>query len=130
MADRIAALVLAEVDFVPSPVDEMSLYEIAVARVERPPRELLRAVQTGKPLMLAEAPSSKVQARTDIGVSAWMALPILEGHHITGLLVLHRNGRPFGGDELATVLGALQSEVAHEALAIAPRLAAGGRGSR
>ena len=130
VADRIAALVLAEVDFVPSPVDEMSLYEIAVARVERPPRELLRAVQTGKPLMLAEAPSSKVQARTDIGVSAWMALPILEGHHITGLLVLHRNGRPFGGDELATVLGALQSEVAQEALAIAPRLAAGGRGSR
>ena len=130
VAERVAALVPADVDFVAAPVDEMGLYAIVIARAERPPRELLRAVQTGKPLMLAEAPSSKVQARTDIGVSAWMAVPILEGHHVAGLLILHRNGPPFSGDELSIVLGALPTEVPPEALAIAPRLTTGERGSR
>lgn len=124
IVDRVAALVPAEVDLLPAPADEVSLYAMAIAESERPPRELLRAVQTRKPLLLAEAPSSKVQARTDIGVSAWMAVPIVEGTHFVGLLVLQRTGRPFGGDELDTVLRTIRSEARDGVTAITPLLAA------
>ena len=130
IAERVAAVVPADVDLLPAPADEMGLYAMAIGDAERPPRELLRAVQTRKPLMLAEAPSSKVQARTDIGVSAWMAVPLVESSHFLGLLVLHRTGRPFGGDELDTVLRALRAEARDHAVAITPLLAADDRASR
>ncbi|MDQ6746698.1 MAG: GAF domain-containing protein [Candidatus Dormibacteraeota bacterium] len=76
--------------------------------------------------MLAEAPSHKPQARSDVGVSAWMAVPILDGERLTGLLLMHREGRPFGGDELDTVLRALQTQGRGSSKAISPLLMATG----
>ena len=130
IVDRVAQLVAADVDLLPAPADEIGLYGMRMAQEERPPRELLRAVETGKPLLLAEAPSSKAQARSDIGVSAWMVVPILEGSHFVGLVVLHRSGRPFGGDELDLVLRTLRSEARDAVPTITPLLAADERGSR
>ncbi|MGI8609869.1 MAG: glycosyltransferase [Candidatus Dormibacteria bacterium] len=130
IVERVAALVPAEVELLAAPADEMSLYAMAIAEIERPPLELLRTVQTRKPLLLAEAPSSKVQARTDIGVSAWMAVPIVEGSHFVGLLVLQRHGRPFGGEELDTVLRTIRSESRDSKPALTPLLSVDERASR
>jgi dolichol-phosphate mannosyltransferase len=123
LVDLVAPLLPADVDFIAPPVDEVGLYAMEIGRESRPPAELLRAAETRKPLLLAEAPSHKPQARTDVGVSAWMAVPVLEGNRLAGLLVLHREGRPFGGDELDTVLRALQAQEQHTSRPISPLLA-------
>ena len=102
---------------------------VPLAKTTLPPRELLRAAETGKALLLAEAPSAKPQARSDIGVSAWMGVPVLDGERLLGLLILHREGRPFGGDELDAVLRAVQAEVPETSRAISPLLAAVKRAS-
>ncbi|MFN2462948.1 MAG: glycosyltransferase [Candidatus Dormibacteria bacterium] len=88
------------------------------------PHELLRAFRTGRPLLLAEAPSHKPQARANVGLEAWMAIPIVEGAEAVGLLVLQRSGSAFTADELASLLPALASRVAG-GTAITPILAAG-----
>lgn len=123
LVDLVAPLVNAGVDFLSPPVDEVGLYTMEIGRMVRPPKELLRAAETRKALLLAEAPSAKPQARTDVGVSAWMAVPVMEGSHLAGLLVLHREGRPFGGDELDTVLRALAAHRRRGAHQIGPLLA-------
>jgi dolichol-phosphate mannosyltransferase len=123
LIDLIAPLVNAGVDLISPPVDEVGLYTMKIGQVDRPPKELLRAAETRKALLLAEAPSAKPQARTDVGVSAWMAVPVMEGSQLAGLLVLHREGRPFGGDELDTVLRALQAHAQRDSRQIGPLLA-------
>jgi dolichol-phosphate mannosyltransferase len=127
IVDRVARLVTADVDFLAAPTDELGLSRLAIGQADRPPRELLRAAQTQKPLLLAEAPSHKAQARTDIGVSAWMAVPVVETGRLVGLLMLHRSGRPFGGEELDAVLRTLRSESRDDAPALTPLLATNDR---
>jgi dolichol-phosphate mannosyltransferase len=123
LIDLITPLVDATVDLISPPVDEIGLYTMEIGRVDRPPKELLRAAETRKALLLAEAPSAKPQARTDVGVSAWMAVPVVEGSHLAGLLILHRDGRPFGGDELDTVLRTVQAHSQRDNSQIGPLLA-------
>ena len=124
IADRVGRQVPATIHLLEAPVDALDLDALATADGERPPRELLRALQTARPLMLAEAPSHKPQARSDIGVNAWMAVPVVEGQALLGLLVLQRQGRPFTGEELDAVLRALRSQARSEAAMITPLLAA------
>ena len=123
LVDLIAPLIPADVGLILPPVDEVGLYTMEIGRENRPPRELLRAAETRKALLMAEAPSHKPQARRDVGVSAWMAVPVLDRHRLAGLLVLHREGRPFGGDELDIVLRALQAQSQHAGRPISPLLA-------
>jgi putative flippase GtrA len=125
IAERIRRQVPATtVDLLDLPIDDLDLDVLATAGGDRPPRELLRAMHTGRPLLLAEAPSNKPQARTDIGVNAWMAVPVVEGQEPVGLLVLQRHGRPFSGEELDGVLRALRSEPRTEVAVITPLLSA------
>jgi dolichol-phosphate mannosyltransferase len=123
IAGRVARQVPATVHLLEAPVDDLDLEALTTADGERPPRELLRALQTARPLMLAEAPSFKPQARTDIGVNAWMAIPVMEGQALVGLLVLHRQGRPFSGEELDIVLRGLRTQARSGAALITPLLA-------
>jgi dolichol-phosphate mannosyltransferase len=122
LVDLVAPLVHADIAVVVPPIDGVGLDGVTVGP-GRPPRELLRAADTRKALLLAEAPSAKPQARTDVGVSAWMAVPVLEGNRVASLLVLHREGRPFGGDELDTVLRALQDQAQRVERQVSPLLA-------
>ncbi|MFN2465810.1 MAG: glycosyltransferase [Candidatus Dormibacteria bacterium] len=129
LAGVVESLVSANVAYIPPPLDGVALDTAALGGGARAPRELLRAAETHKALLLAEAPSAKPQARSDVGVSAWMAVPVLDGGRLTGLLVLHREGQSFTGDELDTVLRALQTRVAASSPRISPLLAAERRGS-
>lgn len=124
IVERVGREVLADVHLLEAPVDAIDLDTLVTADGERPPRELLRALQTGQPLLLAEAPSRKPQARTDIGVNAWMSIPVLEDQDLLGLLVLQRRGRPFSGEEMDAVLRALRSAARSEMALITPLLAA------
>jgi dolichol-phosphate mannosyltransferase len=74
------------------------------------PSELVGAGERRKPALVAEAPSRIPQARHDIGMSAWLAIPMMEGHRFLGLLVAHRQGDPYTADELDLVLRSLRIE--------------------
>ena len=124
IAARVGRQVPATVHLLEVPVDALDLDALASPDGERPPRELLRALQTARPLLLAEAPSHKPQARSDIGVTAWMAVPVVEGETLVGLLVLQRHGRPFSGEELDLVLRTLRSQARSGVALISPLLAA------
>jgi dolichol-phosphate mannosyltransferase len=128
LVELVSPLVHAGVAIVTPPIDGVGLDAVTLG-TGRPPRELLRAATTRKALLLAEAPSAKPQARTDVGVNAWMAVPVLDGNHLVSLLVLHRAGRPFGGDELDTVLRALQDHAQRAERHVSPLLAPGKRAS-
>jgi dolichol-phosphate mannosyltransferase len=124
IAERVARQVGAAVEVLDAPVDGVGLDAMFPSAADRPPRELLRAAQTARPLMLAEAPSHKPQARTDIGVHAWMSVPLVEGDRFLGLLLLHREGRAFSGEELDIVLRSLRAQARPAGAAISPLLAA------
>lgn len=110
VADRVRRQLHASVYVVQVPAGPQGLETIVTGSGERPPRELLRVEQTARPMMLAEAPSSRPQARTDIGVDAWMSIPVLEGDQMLGILVVYRRGRAFGGEELDAALRLLRSQ--------------------
>lgn len=74
------------------------------------PAELLGAAERRKPALVAEAPSRVPQARNDIGMSAWMGVPMIEGRRYLGVLVAHRQGSPYSAEELDTVLRSLRIE--------------------
>ena len=74
------------------------------------PAELIGAGERRRPALVAEAPSRVPQARHDIGMSAWMAVPMVEGRRYLGLLVAHRQGAPFSAEELDLVLRSLRIE--------------------
>ncbi|GAC1333050.1 MAG: hypothetical protein NVSMB17_12940 [Candidatus Dormibacteria bacterium] len=123
LAQRVAGLVSARVHFLESPVEAIDLESLPTDSGLRPPRELLRTMQTTRPMRLAEAPSAKPQARSDVGVEAWMAVPVREGQYLLGVLVLHRRGRPFSAEELDSVLRSLRAEPRSQAPVITPLLA-------
>lgn len=72
------------------------------------PAQLMSAAERRKPVLVAEAPSRVPQVRHDIGMSSWLAVPVLEGRRYVGLLVAHRQGAPYNADELDLVLRALR----------------------
>jgi len=124
VAQRIEGRVSGRVHFLETPLDAGDLEALPTESGLRPPRELLRTAQTSRPMLLAEAPSTKPQARTDVGVEAWMAVPVKEGQHLLGLLILERRGRPFTAEELDSVLRLLAAEPLPRGAAITPLLAA------
>ena len=123
IVQRVGRRVSASVHLLEAPVEAIDLDALSGPGRDRAPRELLRAIHTARPLLLAEAPSHKPQARTDVGVQAWMAVPVVEGGAVLGLLVLQREGRPFSGEELDSVLRSLRSVARPEPALITPLLA-------
>ncbi|HEV3232495.1 MAG TPA: glycosyltransferase [Candidatus Dormibacteraeota bacterium] len=111
---RIAKLVDGRVSLVPAEADEGNLAEHLGGQVD-PPLELLRASDRRQPLLVARAPSTALQARHDVGLSAWMGVPVLEGRRFVGTLVVHRQGAPYGVEELETVMAALRSTARRDA---------------
>jgi dolichol-phosphate mannosyltransferase len=111
---RLGSLVPGDARMLPSDADEEVL-AAAFSHTETPPAELLLAAARRRPIIIAEAPSHLAQPRRDAGLSAWMGVPVIEGRHYLGLLVVHRQGAPFGADELTAVLGA-QRSIAREVL--------------
>jgi hypothetical protein len=81
----------------------------AFSQFDTPPEELLRAADRRRPILVAEAPSHVAQPRRNVGLSAWMGIPVLEGRRYLGLVVIHRLGEPFTAEELSTVLRTLRS---------------------
>jgi hypothetical protein len=81
----------------------------AFREFDTPPDELLKAADRRRPILVAEAPSHIAQPRRNVGLSAWMGVPVLEGRRYLGLVVIHRVGEPFTAEELATVLRTLRS---------------------
>ncbi|HXO66723.1 MAG TPA: glycosyltransferase [Candidatus Dormibacteraeota bacterium] len=105
---RLGSLVPGEAQMLPSDADEEVL-AAAFSHTEGPPLELLLAAARRRPIIIAEAPSHLAQPRRDVGLSAWMGVPVIEGRHYLGLLVIHRQGAPFSGEELTTLLRAVRS---------------------
>lgn len=108
LVSRIARLVDGTVTLLPAETGEEDLGDRLGGHVD-PPLELLRAAAQRRPVLVALAPSTVPQARHDVGLSAWMGVPVLEGSHFIGTLVIHRQGNPYGTDELAQVLAALRT---------------------
>jgi dolichol-phosphate mannosyltransferase len=103
---RVTSLLGNEVKVFPPDVDADALGRaFPTAAV---PGELLSSAERRKPVLVAEAPSRVPQVRHDIGMSAWLAVPVLEGRRYVGLLVAHRQGAPYDADELDLVLRALR----------------------
>src|SRR6202022_252902 len=94
----------------PSDADEEVL-AAAFSHTEGPPLDLLLAAARRRPIIIAEAPSHLAQPRRDVGLSAWMGVPVIEGRHYLGLLVIHRQGAPFSGEELTTLVRSMSREV-------------------
>lgn len=111
---RLGSLVPGEARMLPSDADE-DVLAAAFSHTETPPAELLLAAARRRPIIIAEAPSHLAQPRRDAGLSAWMGVPVIEGRHYLGLLVVHRQGAPFSADELTSLLGA-QRSIAREVL--------------
>ena len=114
LLDRIRQIVPGEALMLPADADE-DVLAVAFSHTVAPPEELLKAAARRHPILIAEAPSHIAQPRRDVGLSAWMGVPVLEGRRYLGLLVLHRQGTPFTAEELAQLLGSLRS-TAREAL--------------
>jgi dolichol-phosphate mannosyltransferase len=105
---RISAFLEGDIRvFSPDADLELISKTFAVADV---PAELIGAGERRRPALVAEAPSRVPQARHDIGMSAWMAVPMVEGRRYLGLLVGHRQGAPFSAEELDLVLRSLRIE--------------------
>jgi dolichol-phosphate mannosyltransferase len=105
---RIDRLLDGSVNLVPAHAGEDDLPGLLGGMVD-PPLELLRASAQRRPVLVARAPSTVPQARHDIGVSAWMGVPVLEGTRFIGTLVAHRQGAPYSLEELDSVLSALRT---------------------
>jgi dolichol-phosphate mannosyltransferase len=105
---RLGSLVSGEARMLPSDADEEVL-AAAFSHTDAPPVELLLAAARRRPILIAEAPSHLAQPRRDAGLSAWMGVPVIEGRHYLGLLVVHRQGAPFTAEELTALLGAQRS---------------------
>jgi hypothetical protein len=109
LLDRVRRIVDGEVQMLPADADEEVL-AAAFARVDSPPAELLLAAGRRRPIILAEGPSNRAQPRRDVGLSAWMGVPVLEGRRYLGLIVVHRHGAPYNADELNQLLGSLRAD--------------------
>jgi dolichol-phosphate mannosyltransferase len=105
---RTAGVVKGEARMLPYDADEEVL-AAAFAEFDTPPDELLKAADRRRPILIAEAPSHIAQPRRNVGLSAWMGVPVLEGRRYLGLVVIHRVGEPFTPDELSTLLRTLRS---------------------
>ena len=105
---RAALVVKGEARMLPHDADEEVL-AAAFSQFDTPPEELLRAADRRRPILVAEAPSHVAQPRRNVGLSAWMGIPVLEGRRYLGLVVIHRLGEPFTAEELSTVLRTLRS---------------------
>jgi putative flippase GtrA len=105
---RTAEAVKGEARMLPHDADEEVL-AAAFREFDTPPDELLKAADRRRPILVAEAPSHIAQPRRNVGLSAWMGVPVLEGRRYLGLVVIHRVGEPFTAEELATVLRTLRS---------------------
>lgn len=105
---RLSVLVPGEARMLPVDADD-DVLAAAFSHTDAPPAELLLAAARRRPIIIAEAPSHLAQPRRDVGLSAWMGVPLIEGRRYLGLLVIHRQGAPFTADELTEVLGALRS---------------------
>ncbi|HXA42932.1 MAG TPA: glycosyltransferase [Candidatus Solibacter sp.] len=106
--ERTGRLVRGEAKMLPVDADEEVL-AAAFAPIEGAPQELLRAAERRRPILVAEAPSHVAQPRHDVGLSAWMGIPVLEGRRYLGLVVFHRQGDPFTAEELSSTLRLLRS---------------------
>jgi dolichol-phosphate mannosyltransferase len=103
---RVERLIDGTLTLLPPGLDEDQLSHHFEGRF---PTELVRASDERKPVLVALAPSHVPQARHDIGLSAWMAVPVLEGRRYIGLLVAHRQGRQYSEEELHACMHALRS---------------------
>jgi hypothetical protein len=101
-------VVKGEARMLPYDADEEVL-AAAFAEFDTPPDELLKAADRRRPIMIAEAPSHIAQPRRNVGLSAWLGTPVLEGRRYLGLVVIHRVGEPFTPEELSTLLRTLRS---------------------
>ncbi len=106
--ERTGHLVRGEAKMLPVDADE-DVLAAAFAPIEGAPQELLRAAERRRPILVAEAPSHVAQPRRDVGLSAWMGIPVLEGRRYLGLVVFHRQGEPFTAEELSSALRLLRS---------------------
>ena len=109
---RVTAALGETVHFIPPDGDQALL--ASRFGVADPPAELLSAAERRRPVIIAEAPSARPQARRDAGMDAWLGVPVLEGRRYRGLLVAHRHGDPYTADELDSVLRTLRSEARGE----------------
>jgi dolichol-phosphate mannosyltransferase len=105
---RTARVVKGEARMLPHDADE-GVLAAAFSEFETPPDELLKAADRRRPILIAEAPSHVAQPRHNVGLSAWMAIPVLEGRRYLGLVVIHRLGEQFTAEELSAVLRTLRS---------------------
>ncbi len=106
--ERTGRLVHDQARMLPVDADEEVL-AAAFAPIEWAPQELLRAAERRRPILVAESPSHIAQPRHDVGLSAWMGIPVLEGRRYLGLVVFHRQGAPFTAEELSSTLRLLRS---------------------
>lgn len=109
LLDRVSRIVDGEVQMLPADADEEVL-AAAFAKVDSPPAELLLAAGRRRPIILAEGPSHRAQPRRDVGLSAWMGVPVLEGRRYLGLIVAHRHGAPYSAEELNLLLNSLRAD--------------------
>jgi dolichol-phosphate mannosyltransferase len=109
LLDRVGRIIDGEVRMLPADADEEVL-GAAFAQVDSPPAELLLAAARRRPIILAEGPSHRAQPRRDVGLSAWMGVPVLEGRRYLGLIVAHRHGAPYTAEELNQLLGSLRAD--------------------
>jgi dolichol-phosphate mannosyltransferase len=121
IVERVARLIDGDVALLPSGTDEDDLSHYFEGRA---PAELIHAADERKPILVALAPSHVPQARHDIGLSAWMAVPVLEGRRYVGLLVAHRQGRQYSEDELHACMHALRSRARDSVPILSATLAA------
>jgi dolichol-phosphate mannosyltransferase len=109
IGDRISRVLGVEkVVFLRPDADEETLAS-AFAGMAEAPRELLRAGERRRGVIIAETPSHRPQARHDIGLWAWLGLPVLEGRSYLGMVVAHRHGQPFSAEDLDRAMMALRS---------------------
>jgi dolichol-phosphate mannosyltransferase len=109
LLERVGRIVDGEVQMLPADADE-DVLAAAFSQVDSPPAELLLAAARRRPIILAEGPSHRAQPRRDVGLSAWMGVPVLEGRRYLGLIVAHRHGAPYSAEELNQLLGSLRAD--------------------
>jgi dolichol-phosphate mannosyltransferase len=105
---RAGQVVKGEARMLPHDADE-DVLAAAFSEFDTPPQELLKAADRRRPILIAEAPSHVAQPRRNVGLSAWMGIPVLEGRRYLGLVVIHRVGEPFSAEELSGMLLTLRS---------------------
>lgn len=93
----------AEVHVLSADTGATALQDAFRTEVE-PPLDLVRSAARGRPVVMSEAPSTVPQARHDVGVDAWLAIPLPSDAEERRVVVARREGAAFSVDELNAAL--------------------------